>query len=330
MADPTSEPRSASLLPPIALGLWLGVVFGYLYIELISQHSLPQRRVLFEQILRGEVKSDYLYATYTVAQVQRLLVGSGLLTDSHCFALIDGVGIVALFGCAGWFLGVTFPQPQSRFAAFLWLAVTSPLLLFRHHFYHPSDFYATALMFLILHAARHGHSLRLGVLCLLSGCLWEKVLFVPGFFFLWEYRKVGLVGAGVCALPALAATLGCFVFWRVAFPDAPREWAHESWSDFARILPLAAVDWCLWLAPIGVVGVDIAWRRRPVDPFWRYWIVYLPLLFGVIVAVRGQLRELRSFWIMQPIFAGLIASWVEGQSKRDTPAADRPRGYAEA
>ncbi len=192
MTDSAKDTRPGWLLSPLALGLWLGVAFGYLYVELISQPSpeaVERRRGFLNQILNREVKSDYLYATYVLANVQRLLVDHTPLTDSRCFALIDFTGVVFLFGCAGWFLRVSCADLPSRLGGLLWLGGTSPLLLYRHHFYHPSDFYGTGLMFFILLAAQRGQFVRLAVLCLVSGMLWEKTLFVPFLYLLWESSR---------------------------------------------------------------------------------------------------------------------------------------------
>ncbi len=320
------ETTSKWLLSPAAAGLWLGVVFGYLYVRLISLPSLDQRIALLADILRGEGKADYLYATYALANVHRLLAAYLPLSASRCFALIDFAGIVFLFACAARFVTVASPQPASRWAGLVWLAVTSPLLLFQHHFYHPSDFYATGLMFLILLAAKQSQYLRLAALCLLSGLLWEKTLFVPFIYLAWESRSFGVGRATLRALPAIITTLFCFGFWRVLFPEAGRVVAYDAWSDFARSLIPAAVEWFVWLAPLALILADSVLHRRPLDRFWWYWLLYLPLLVGVIVAVRGHLRELRSFWILQPIFAGLVVNWLDALTASGVPAPVPPCG----
>jgi hypothetical protein len=301
---------------PTLPGLWLGMVFGYLYVELITLPSLDRRRAFLDRILQGDAKSDYLYATYLIAQIQRFLTDHLPLSDGRCFALIDFAGIVFLFGCAGWFLGKAYSPLSSRIGGLLWLAVTSPLLLFQHHFYHPSDFYAVGLMFLILHAARHGRYLRLAGLCLVSGLLWEKTLFVPFIYLLWELGRSTLPRAILRALPALATTLFCFGLWRWAFPNAPRVYAYGTWREFLPTLLPAALPWGVWIVPVVAILADVSVRRGKLDRFWRLWLLYLPLLLGVIVGVRGQVGELRSFWILQPIFAGLVAAWAGERALR--------------
>jgi hypothetical protein len=270
---------------------------------------------LLAEILRGEGKADYLFATYALANVHNMLVDYLPLSAGRCFALIDFAGIVFLFACAAHFVSVLSPQPASRWAGLVWLAVTSPLLLFQHHFYHPSDFYATGLMFLILLAAKRGQYLRLAALCLISGMLWEKTLFVPFIYLLCEAWSIGVRKAIRRALPAMVTTLFCFGFWRVLFPDAGRVPVYDTWPDFLRSLMPATLEWFVWLAPLVLVLADVAWNRRRLDRFWLCWLLYLPLLVGVIIAVRGHVRELRSFWILQPIFVGLVVSWLHPASE---------------
>jgi hypothetical protein len=322
----TARPTSRWLLSPVAAGIWLGVVLGYLYVQLISLPSLDPRIALLAEILRGEAKADYLYATYALANVHGLLAANLPLSASRCFALIDFAGIVFMFACAACFVTIASPRPASRWAGLVWLTVTSPLLLFQHHFYHPSDFYATGLMFLILLAAKQGQYLRLAALCFLSGMLWEKTLFVPFIYLLCEVKSCGVGKAILRALPAMVTTLFCFGFWRVWFPGAGRLPAFETWSDFSRSLVPAALDWFVWLAPLVMILANVAWHRRRLDPFWWYWLLYLPLLVGVIVAARGHLRELRSFWILQPIFVGLIVSSLDALATSAVPAPEQSCG----
>jgi hypothetical protein len=322
MAEPTSERPPTAVhwcVSPVVLGLWLGVVSGYLYVDLISQPNLENRRKLLPEILQHQAKSDYLYATYTLAQAHEFLATHTPLSDARVFALIDFVGVFLLFVCAGIFLQITFDDLASRLSGLLWLAATSPLLLFRMHFYHPSDFYATALVCLILLAARRGRFLWVAALCLIAGALWEKTLFVPFIYYFWEAGRVGVARAGLRAAPALAATLFWFAFWRITFPEQTRVHAYEDWLAFLHTLPAAAVEWLVWIGPILLVLADIVIARRRIDRFWLCWLLYVPLLLAVIIAVRGHVRELRSFWICQPILAGLIAEWVARVQSDNVP-----------
>ena len=111
------------------------------------------------------------------------------------------------------------------------------------------------------------------------------------------------------SLPSIIATLFWYIFWRLNFPGAHRE--YYTWTDFYYRLKGGLSDWIFWLAPIGVIICDTIINKRRIDSFWFYWLLYLPLLIGVITYYRGYIDELRSFWILQPIFIGLIGNWVE-------------------
>ncbi len=294
----------------LVVGLWIGVVLGYVYVRTVSQPNLERRIELLESVVQGQEKSDYLYATFLVARLQQLVIDGGVLTANHCLALTDFAGLVFLFVCAGWFVAELSPGLSSRLGGLLWLAVTAPLL-FQHHYYHPSDFYATGLTFLILLAIRDGRFMRVAALCLLSGMLWEKALFVPLVYFLWQAGRMFIGTAAVRALPAALAVAYCFFFWRFAFPDAPRVYAYGTWSEFVPSLVPAALEWVVWIGPIAAILGDLLRRREKLDAFWWCWLLYVPLLLGVLIYVRGHLIELRSFWILQPIFVGVIVSWLD-------------------
>ena len=365
--------------------LLVSVLLGNLYINNISLPTLSYRTQLVNSALKGEAKADYLYAMYSIALIHKFLTTKLSLNPLLCFVLIDFLGIVFLCLCGCWFLIRLSPNPYSWFSGLLWLLITSPLL-FKKHLYHPSDFYGTGLMFLILISAKEQRHWRLGILCFLSGMFWEKTLFVPLIFFFYQIRifekinslfslrplrplrnilifisrrarsntvgdaymrplqttseeqqgviaseqsersnlilksksqifqkseiKInGLKQAIQLTLPSIIATLFWYISWRLHFPEAQRE--YYTWIDFYYRLKGGLSDWILWLTPIGIIICDIIINKRRIDPFWFYWLLYLPLLLGVITYYRGYIDELRSFWIIQPIFIGLIGNWVE-------------------
>ena len=368
--------------------LLVSVLLGNLYINNISLPTLSYRTQLVNSALKGEAKADYLYAMYSIALVHKFLTTKLSLSPAFCFVLIDFLGIVFLCLCGCWFLIKLFPNPYSWFSGILWLAITSPLL-FKKHLYHPSDFYGTGLMFLILIAAKEQRHWRLAMLCFLSGMLWEKALFVPLIFFFYQivsflrkqesriisndnkqrldshfrgndnktpthifFKKLNFlfsqrtlrslreillffsrkdhnntVGdaymrplfaqininkikrAIITSLPSIIAILFWYIFWRLTFPEAQRE--YYTWIEFYYRLKGGLSDWILWLTPIGIILFDIIIHKRRIDTFWFYWLLYLPILIAIIVNFRGYIDELRSFWIIQPIFVGLIGNWVE-------------------
>ena len=311
---------SSRLLSPAILGLWLGGFFGYFYVTQVALPSTDQRITLLHDVLNGTAKSDFVFAMYAIARVHRFLADHLPIPERWIFALIDFAGIVFLFECATLYLVRTFAQTPGFIAAVLWLATTSPLLLIGPHYYHPSDFYATGLMFLILQSARDQAYRRLAVLCLLSGILWEKTLFVPALYWLWECHRSGWTTATVRAAPSALAILFWFVLWRVAFPDSPRVLAHETWGQFLPTLRGAGVVWIVWTGPLLAILGDTIWNRRTIDRFWWIWLLYWPILVGVLIGFRGFLDELRSFWIMQPIFAGVVADWANEISRKNQPS----------
>lgn len=288
--------------------LWMGTVLGYIYVSQISIPSSEKRLVLLDLVLKGEAKADYIFGMYSLAKVHQSLVDI-FGHPSWAFALVDFLGIVLLFQCAYYSLTRLFPHVLSWLAALVFLAVTTPLL-FRMHYYHPSDFYGVSLMFLILIAVREKKYLALAILCLISGMLWEKALFVPLIFLIYVARLDGMRKALVYSLPAILTTALYFITWRVMFPHAQR--VHIlTWPQLLQRLPRDLIEWGVWTTPIVVIIVDIIIRRREFDWFWMLWLMYIPLLIGGLIITTHFWGELRTFWILQPIFAGFIASWVD-------------------
>jgi hypothetical protein len=311
------------ILPsPIFIALWIGAVLGYLYFAQIGQTYFEKRERQLSTILRGEAKADYVYALYATSSAHQFLVDNSLLPAKWSFALIDFVGIELVFVSTAWCLMQFSRSTAGPLAGLLWLGITSPLL-FRHHFWHPSDFYGVALMCLVLVAAKNQRYILLAIFCLFSGAFWEKAIFVPLIYFAWEARRNGIRKAALYALPSVVATLAYFIFWRVMFPHAPRPYGFNDWNEFVSSLNLAALEWFVWVAPLGVILADTFLNRRKIDSFWLYWLMYAPLLLAVMFHFRGVLYELRSFWILQPIFAGLIATWADTVFYENSP---RPLG----
>ena len=337
----------------VLVTLLVSILLGNLYINRVSLPNFDQRTALVNDVLKGKTKADYLYSMYTIALVYKFLTVNLFLNPHWIFPLIDFLGIIFLCLCAYWFLIRLFHNPYSWYSGLIWLFATSPLL-FKRHWYHPSDFYGTGLMFLILISAKEQKYWRMAILCFISGFLWEKVLFVPLIFFLYQIRIFGKLNslssqrllrplrdiflfisrrehrdtvenaymlplsaqmninkikrAIITTLPSIIATLLWYIFWRVSFPGAYRE--YKPWQEFLYRLEEGLSDWILWLMPIGIIIFDKFLNKRRLDSFWFYWLLYLPILIAIIVNFRGWIDELRSFWILQPIFIGLIGNWV--------------------
>jgi len=305
--ETTESTRMVSVVLLVS-AVWIGAIYGFVYVDLISLPTFEKRVELVDAVLLGEGKADWVYAMYVVAGATRWLV-SLVGHPRAVMAVVDFAGLVLVFGSAAFFLRAFFARPRSWFAGLFWLAATSPLL-FRDHFYHPSDFYGVSLMFVVLVAAKRHRYLLLALLCLVSGMLWEKTLFVPVFFLAWEATSFGWKRGLARAAPALAAAGATFLFWRLAFPDAHRV-EILTWAQMIDRLPADLTKWLLWTGPALLAWATSSARGRPIDRFWRLWLLYLPLLAGAVLFLTHFWGELRTFWILQPIFVGVIADWVE-------------------
>ena len=190
-------------------------------------------------------------------------------------------------------------------------------LLFRHHYYHPSDFYGVGIMFLILVAAKDSKYMLLAIYCLISGVLWEKALFIPLLFVIQMTYLNGIRKGVLFSLPAIITTCSYFITWRMMFPYAPRVYIL-TWEQLLYQSPSYFIRWMLWTAPIIVIVVYIVIRGKEFDWFWLLWLMYAPLLILGLILMTHFWGELRTFWILQPIFAGVIASWMDYRFPTDS------------
>ncbi len=306
--------RKIAIVCLVLVTLLVAVILSELY---VSVTNVDLRMLIMNAVLKGQAKADYVYAMYSFALIHQFLVNNLGFSDQKAFILIDYLGIFFLCLSSCWFLIRLYSSAYSWYSGLLWIFITSPFLM-KHPFYHPSDFYGVGLMFFILISAKEGRYWLLAILCFLSGMIWEKALFVPFIFFLYQIQKGNtdskislqkVKKAILVALPSFIATFFWYVFWRIKFPGVMRE--IHTWSEFGFQFHNALFYWLIWIAPIGIIFCDIIMNKKRIDRFWFYWLLYFPLLVGVIIYFRGRIGELRTFWILQPIFIGLIGNWIE-------------------
>ncbi|MBN2788899.1 MAG: hypothetical protein JXR69_01760 [Candidatus Delongbacteria bacterium] len=289
--------------------VWIALLFGYYYVRFISNPNLEPRENLIPEIINGTAKIDYIYSMYIMVKCYLILKSIGI-SSSLSFALIDFAGISFLVFSAYWFLKEYTDRFSSQILAILWLLGTTPLL-FKRHFYHPSDFYGVGIMFFILLTGMKEKYIKVACLCFLSGFLWEKAIFVPVILFIYYVFKNGLKNASIISLPIVIGTLIPFLTWRYLFFKSSRILAFSSWDNFFSTIPSASIEWFIWTSPIIVIFYDIIANKRNIKMYWFVWMIYLPLILSVYFIYKGILIELRSFWILQPIFMGIIVNWAD-------------------
>jgi hypothetical protein len=301
--------------------IWSAVLFAYVYFGQVVRPNMDERNALILKVIQGDVKADYLYAMFTVATAQHWL----LLRFGHpalWHALIDCGGILFLFACAYRYLESEFRSSLATLVGLLWLVITMPLF-FRHHYYHPTDFWGVGLMFGILSSARAERTVRLAGLLFVSGAIWEKALYVPLILFLYFATQHGWAKSlRLTALPA-SAVLFWFIAWRLAFPEAPRV-LLRTWTQFLHNLPYDAFKWTLWLGPLVIPAVGLWRNSRDGSLFWLLWLLYIPLLVLTLIILTRFWGELRTFWILQPIAISVVAAWATQLQKNTFGAVHQP------
>ena len=169
-------------------------------------------------------------------------------------------------------------------------------------------------MFHMILAVYQKRQWRLSVLCLFSGLFWEKAILVPGIYFLWIWRNDSFKDATRSTLPSALSILIVFIafrLFRLSLLEADPTALSTYKACFIRIgLKTAILEWLVWVLPVCVLLVDTVVNKRKVGFFWLIWLIYVPFLIGVFLYFGGYLYELRSFWILQPIFIGYIVSWI--------------------
>jgi hypothetical protein len=308
------KPVAANHLKLIRLAfVWAALICAYYYYFQVVLMHIETRVAFVNSLVAGNEKADYQYAMYFIAHLHYWLTN----TFGHPLiwhTLTDCVGILFLFWCAYHFIRKEFGSPESYLAGLLFLIIPLPLFLV-DHYYHSTDFWAVGIMFYMIRAARAENSLLLAGLLFVSGMLWEKALFVPVVYGLYMFYKKGLQAAIKATLLPVLAVSFWFVWFRVAFPLAPRVLIFSQ-EQFFRNLPYDLVTWTLWLGPLFILLSGYLRTDWKSDPFWLFLLLYIPALIITLISLTATWGELRTFWILQPIIVGFVAAFFHDNASR--------------
>jgi hypothetical protein len=194
----------------------------------------------------------------------------------------------------------------------------SSFLMLHFHFYHPADFWGTGLFALLLWCVVFDRLLGAVVLGVASGFLWEKAAFAfiayPAMH--WGRRpnvwRAALLIGMACVGPQIMIRL-----WLGPRPDVLSGAALGDLLQGWRSLALLQFA---FLAPAGSVLI-LRWKQVP--GCLKGLTLYLPMLYSVYIVMHGRLKEIRSFWVLTPILAAIVAWGLVVDEGKDLAEAGR-------
>ena len=295
----------------VALACWL----TRSHWEQIEYPHAARKAELHALVLAGEAPDPYQYKCWPIDQaLEQLCVWTGWSLDT-LFRLNTFLGLLALVFAHHFWLRA-YVGPYDALAGALLLGALAHLL-FRNYFHHPYEPWGIAGTCLLLRGIERDASiwkLVLGALCL--GMVWEKhALLAPLAGLLWLHRRVALPRATLRGLALLAAALALPLALRFFLgTDRPNVDGDSPWweQDALKILWFQGP----YMLPFLILFL-VTWR---VQPAWvRILWLALPVAALAYVSQHYILYEVRSFWLLAPIFTATAVAWLRAARQRLAP-----------
>lgn len=299
----TTSRRDALLVALLLLGM--AAILSHAHAVRVDLPNEARKVERHEATLRNEERDPYQYKLFTLSWAVEAVHRA---TGAPVFGLylVNGfLATLALLAAHFAWLARLYGRRAALLGTGLLAALAHGLFLGYHH--HPYDLWGVAGFCLLLRAMAGGAPLgRLCGIAFAVGLVWEKqVLAVPVYGLLALRRKEPL-------LPAALRT-GALLVAAVAIPVAIRL-ALGTDREPVDVTPLSAQEWGKVLVHHGpfvlpfLAVLVLAWDRVPhlVRTLW----LTVPALFGLYLASRYMVDELRSFWAFVPTFTATACAWA--------------------
>jgi hypothetical protein len=170
---------------------------------------------------------------------------------------------------------------------------------------HPSDLYGTALFVLALAAASAGRIRWVLAISLAAGFIWAKHVIIGPVLFVFYVMRKEWREAFVVAISATAlAWIGQSVYTAALGRHVLKPGAALVLSAWLRSLPKALVYHIAFAAPPMVLA---AFQWPQVPRIVRAALVAYPMILLVYALQIFPWYEMRSFWIVVPVFGAVFA-----------------------
>lgn len=274
--------------------------FTYTYAVFVQSPAVTDIEALHKRVLENTAPSPYQYHMFVIDWIFEIvhdLFGLSLyrvVTISNFLSMIFLLVAVDL-----WCRTVTGSSMGGIIGALY--VVGSSFLMLHFHFYHPADFWGTGLFTLLLWCVTFDKLLGAFVLGVVSGFLWEKAAFA---FIAYPAMHWGKRSIWRSALLIGIACVGPQVLIRLWLGPRPDVLAGAGWGELLQSWRVSVLLQFAFLAPAGSVLI-LRWKQIPRH--LKVLTLYLPMLYGVYIAMHGRLKEIRSFWVLMPILAAIVA-----------------------
>lgn len=292
----------------VAAALW----WTQAHLDTIDKPFATQKAALHEAILANEAPDPYQYKGWALSHAVAFAARSTGVEPTRWFESLVLAGLLALVFAHHAWLRTWFGTRDALVGGLLLVALGHILLRGWHH--HPQEFLGVAGHCLLLRAiARDASVLAVAAAMLVLGLIWEKhVVLAPLTGLFWLVRGRGVLRAQGVALLYGVAALAVPIAIRLHLGadrahvdgDSPW-WAQDEWSILARQVP--------FVLPF-VVCLFLAWRQLPT---WvRVLWLSLPIAVAAYVSQQFILHEVRSFFLLVPVFTATAVAALVPQGNR--------------
>lgn len=304
-ADAPSPARGERLLVLfllVALSAWMIRAHR----EAIDEPHMAEKLQLHADVLANRAPDPYEYKLWPITQaLEGVHRATGLPLDLVYYGnTILSLLLLVLLHHA-WLR--TFAPPTIALVGGFALGALG-LILFLNYWHHPYEFWGVALYCLLLLGIARDASLWILVpVALVTGLVWEKHAVLP---FLWGLyalqRGRPFLRTLLQGLLFLAASLAIPVAVRLLLGD---DRAHIDGGTTFDVQPWGRVLWVQ--APYVFPFLAILVFRWRVMPMWVRWLwLAVPLAFAAYVSQGFLLHEVRSFWLLAPVFTATLVAWL--------------------
>lgn len=320
--------RVLAVLLVAAVAAWMIRAHG----EGVDHPNLEVKQRLHDEVLENRAPDPYQYKLWPISRaIEIVRTSTGLPFDVVLYGntLLSLVFLVLLHHL---WLRTYVPLTTAALGTILLGALA--LVLFLNYQHHPYEFWGVGLYCLLLIGIeRDARLTALVPVALLTGLVWEKHAVLPvlwGLLALGRGRPLGRTLLGGLVFLAASLAVPLWLRWHLG-TDRPavdgtttwdvQPWGRVAWTQLPYVLPFLGV-------------LLLRWR---VVPAWvRLLWLALPIAAAAYASQAYILHEVRSFWLLAPVFTATFVTGLRPDPPtapptdplQDRPLADPSRGQA--
>ena len=285
--------------------------------EAIDEPHMADKLELHAAVLANTAPDPYEYKMWPISQaLEAVHRTTGVPLDLVIYGNTALSLVLLVFLHHAWLR--TYARSTMALVGGLTLGALASVL-FLNYWHHPYEFWGVAFYCLLLVAIGRDWPLKaLLAIALVGGLVWEKHAVLPllwGLYALQRGRPFGRTLLG--GLLFLAATLAAPVGLRLLLGDQRdlvdgtttwdvQPWGRVAWTQLPYVLPFLAI-------------LLLRWRSIPT---WVRWLwLAAPIAYLAYLSRSYILHEVRSFWLLVPVFTATLTAWLAAGREGSVPRA---------